>query len=173
VKVSAQYRGGLVVCHRATGVESAGKNRQKSAAAIVVLCEQGEGPNVKYGSRTADLNASHQSRSIRESAPRSKTCPWGASMVRAEVDGGTYLGRFWCRSLHDGCWANETGGAAVDGSRSGRAAIAACQEKMQTPAAIRLAILPVRAYYKFSTPPLLNGITNQIPTVRTADVSRA
>jgi hypothetical protein len=43
-----------------------GKSRQKSAAAIVAARKRSEGPNVKHGSRTADLDAGQRSRSLRK-----------------------------------------------------------------------------------------------------------
>jgi hypothetical protein len=43
-----------------------GMNHQKSAAAILASRERSEGPNVKHGSRTADLDASQRSRSLRK-----------------------------------------------------------------------------------------------------------
>src|SRR5512135_2330433 len=43
-----------------------GMNQQKSAAAIVASRERSEGPNVKHGSRTTDLDASQRSRSLRK-----------------------------------------------------------------------------------------------------------
>ena len=67
-------------------------NRQKSAAAIVVPRERDEGPNVKYGSRRADLDAGRRSRSARECG---QTGGGWAEPVR---------GRSWCRVAHGGCW---------------------------------------------------------------------
>jgi hypothetical protein len=43
-----------------------GMGHQKSAAAIIASCERSEGPNVKHGSRTADLDARQRSRSLRK-----------------------------------------------------------------------------------------------------------
>ena len=43
-----------------------GKSHQKSAAAIVASRKRSEGPNVKHGSRTTDLDASQRSRSLRK-----------------------------------------------------------------------------------------------------------
>ena len=57
------------VCWFALGLRSSrgdGMSQQKSAAAIVAWRERSEGPNVKHGSRTADLDASHRSRSLRK-----------------------------------------------------------------------------------------------------------
>jgi hypothetical protein len=44
----------------------AGMNHQKSAVGILASRERSEGPNVKHGSRTADLDASQRSRSLRK-----------------------------------------------------------------------------------------------------------
>ena len=43
-----------------------GMNHQKSAAGICRLRRAIEGPNMKHGSRTADLDASQRSRSLRK-----------------------------------------------------------------------------------------------------------
>jgi hypothetical protein len=43
-----------------------GTSHQKSAAAIIAPRERSEGPNVKHGSRTAELDASQRSRSLRK-----------------------------------------------------------------------------------------------------------
>ena len=66
VKVSASYPGrsdGLPWLPASRGV---GKDHQKSAEAIVAPRKRDEGPNVKYGSRTTDLEASRRSRSLRK-----------------------------------------------------------------------------------------------------------
>ena len=62
------------MCLWATGVESAVKNRQKSAAAIVAPRKRSEGPNVKHESRRATL--------MRDE--KAEAC---ASAARAEAEG--------------------------------------------------------------------------------------
>ena len=44
-------------------------NHQKSAAAILASRERSEGPNVKHGSRTADLDASQTKQKLTQVRP--------------------------------------------------------------------------------------------------------
>ena len=77
-----------------------GMNCQKSAAAVVASRKRSEGPNVKHGSRKADLDARRRSRSIRKYGQNGGR--------RAEP------ALHWCRVLHGGCWSAETGGDAKE-----------------------------------------------------------
>jgi hypothetical protein len=50
-------RGDLTICLELPASRGVGKDRQKSAEAIVARWDRGEGPNMKHGSRTTDLDA--------------------------------------------------------------------------------------------------------------------